>query len=126
MMTSRYDLWLIGIAWRLDRLRWVPRAVLAEIVRRDGMCMWVRAYGDEPPWQDEPLTDRELAALLCAGCSVQDECLELELRTAGEQTTGVWGALSDDDRRALYPHWLQRGERAEDPDASDSEGGPWA
>ncbi|MFC0105596.1 WhiB family transcriptional regulator [Kibdelosporangium aridum] len=104
---------LIGIAWRLDRLRWVPREVLAELVLRDGLCMWGWA-DDEPAWHDERLTDQELAATLCSGCPVQDECLELELRTAGLDTVGVWGALSEDNRRALYPHWRQRGERAED------------
>jgi len=55
---------------------------------------------------------------------VQNECLELELRTAGEHSVGVWGALPEDDRRALYPHWLQRGERAEDTESPGSGGGP--
>ena len=55
--------------------------------------------------------DREFARLLCGGCPVQDECLELELRTAGDQTVGVWGALFEDDRRALHPLWLLRGGR---------------
>lgn len=115
------DLWLIGIAWRLDRLRWVPRSALAEIVRRDGACAWV--FTDHVPVrEDERTNDRKLAALLCDGCPVHDECLELELRAAGARTVGVFGALSDDDRRALYPHWLERGERADD-DGPD--GGPW-
>ena len=120
MITSDSDLWLVGIAWRLDRLRWVPDAALAEIVAGSCTCLWVHA--DEPPWHRAHLTDRELAAWLCTGCPVQEECLELELRTAGEHTVGVWGALSDDDRRALYPHWLQRGERADD--GHRPEGGP--
>lgn len=105
------DFWLVGVAWRLDRLRWTPRGALAAVVRRDGFCMWDWP-GDEPAWQDERLSDRELAAELCSGCPVQDECLELELRTAGAGTVGVWGGLSQDDRRDLYPLWLQRGERA--------------
>lgn len=120
-MTSGDDRWLIEIAWRLDRLRWVPRSVLAEIVLNAGACMWPNADGELPAWLDQEQTDRELAARMCAGCPVQDECLELELRTAGDQPVGVWGALSDDDRRALYPHWLSRGERA----ASDA-GGGWS
>ena len=53
----------------------------------------------------DPGTDREVAARLCAGCPVQPECLELELRLFGEQTVGVWGALGEDDRRALVPYW---------------------
>jgi WhiB family redox-sensing transcriptional regulator len=35
---------------------------------------------------------------------VQAECLELELRMNGDLTVGVWGALCEDDRRALIPH----------------------
>ncbi|GLZ37165.1 WhiB family transcriptional regulator [Actinokineospora sp. NBRC 105648] len=99
------ELRLIGIAWRLDRLRWVPTEVLDEVVRREGE--WTT---DPPDWSG---TDREVAAELCSGCSVRDECLELELRTAGADTVGVWGGLGDEDRRALYPFWLRRGERVE-------------
>ncbi|GAA3033713.1 WhiB family transcriptional regulator [Actinokineospora globicatena] len=97
--------WLVAIAWRLDRLRWVPTSVLDAVVRRDGAC-----DTEEPNWSG---TDREIAARMCAGCPVRDECLELELRTAGEATVGVFGGLGDEDRRALYPHWLRRGERVE-------------
>ncbi|MDS0135755.1 MULTISPECIES: WhiB family transcriptional regulator [unclassified Amycolatopsis] len=100
------DLWLIGVAWRLDRLRWVPTGVLRDAVTSDGACM-TPSEGGPPDARD----DREFAKMLCGGCPVQDECLELELRTAGLQTVGVWGAMSDDDRRALHPHWLRRGER---------------
>ncbi|WP_188989340.1 WhiB family transcriptional regulator [Saccharopolyspora thermophila] len=111
-MTSHNDVRLVGIARRLDRLRWVPSALLAHAVLRDGMCM-SGSSEDEPGWANEPMTDRELAARMCAGCPVQDECLELDLRVAGKDTAGVWGALPEDDRRALYPHWHQRGKRAE-------------
>jgi WhiB family transcriptional regulator, redox-sensing transcriptional regulator len=104
------DLWLVGIAWRLDRLRWVPREVLHELVARDGACMEVCA---DPPWSDDVGTDRELAGRMCAGCPVQDECLEVELRAAGEESVGVWGALGEDDRRVLHAHWLCRGERVD-------------
>lgn len=103
------DLRLIGIAWRLDRLRWVPSDVLTDIVTGDGLCMALSA-AEEPP---DARTDCELAKLVCGGCPVQDECLELELRTAGANTVGVWGGMTDDDRRALHPHWLRRGERVE-------------
>jgi WhiB family redox-sensing transcriptional regulator len=103
------DLRLIGIAWRLDRLRWVPTDVLTNIVANEGACM-SPSPNDGPP---EARSDGELAKLVCGGCPVQDECLELELRTAGTDTIGVWGGMTDDDRRALHPHWLRRGERAE-------------
>lgn len=111
------DLWLIEIAWRLDRLRWVPTDVLGEITARHGRCMDAYTTGDPPDWIGHEQTDRALAARLCARCPVQDECLELELRTAGENTVGVWGALADTDRRALFPHWQQRGERCDGQEA---------
>lgn len=103
---------LVGIAWQLDRLRWVPTGALDEIVRHHGLCFWAYRDGEPPGLVGVDTPNRELAARFCAGCPVPDECLELELRTAGDQTVGVWGALPDEDRRALYPHWLRRGERA--------------
>jgi WhiB family redox-sensing transcriptional regulator len=96
------------IAERLDRLKPVPTEVLAEIVKRDGLCFWAITEGDPPELTGSDPPDRELAAWLCAGCPVQAECLELELRCAGENTVGVWGALSEQDRRALYPLWRAR------------------
>jgi len=106
---STDDLRLIGIAWRLDRLRWVPTDALTNVVTSDGACIWPPPDGGPP----DAHSDGELAKLLCGGCPVRDECLELELRTAGTDTLGVWGGMTDDDRRALHPHWLRRGERAE-------------
>lgn len=93
------------IVENLDRLKDVPTEVLAEIFRRDGLCLWAFPDGDPPELTGVDTPDRELAAWLCAGCPVQAECLELELRTAGENTVGVWGALPEQDRRALYPLW---------------------
>jgi WhiB family redox-sensing transcriptional regulator len=112
-MLTPGDQWLVEIAWRLDSLRWVPSEVLAEIATRDGRCVWAYTSGDPPALIGNDTSDRELAARLCAQCPVQDECLELELRTAGELTAGVWGALAEPDRRALYPYWRERGERAD-------------
>ncbi|HEX3791933.1 MAG TPA: WhiB family transcriptional regulator [Pseudonocardiaceae bacterium] len=125
-MTSDNDLRLINIAWRLDGLRWVPRSVLAQLVTRDGLCFWVYPDSDPPDPTGTDTADRELATLYCAGCPVRDECLELELRTAGDHTVGVWGALPEQDRRALYPHWLRRGERADDTHPDDTEHGDTA
>lgn len=112
MSTPDQDQWLVAVAWRLDRLRWVPDDVLTGVVINQGECFWEYAFGDPPVPSDWDPMDRELAARLCVRCPVKDECLELELRTAGEQTVGVWGGLSENDRRALYRHWRQRGERA--------------
>jgi WhiB family redox-sensing transcriptional regulator len=92
---------------QLDRLQPVPVAVLCDLVLRDGACMWPVSAG-EPSWLTERLTDRELADRLCGGCKVRDLCLELDLRTTGPATLGVWGGLTQDDRRALHPLWERR------------------
>ena len=97
-----------AIAAELDRYADVPDEVLRDIVTRDGACMWPGASEVAPIRADEALSDRELAARLCAGCSVHLACLELELRTAGASTVGVWGGLSEQDRRAVYQVWRER------------------
>jgi WhiB family redox-sensing transcriptional regulator len=120
--------WLAEILTRLDRLIPVPTDVLADIVMRDGACMACSGNGDTPALGGRAGPDRELAARICEGCPVQDQCLELELRWAGPYTVGVWGALSDQDRRALYPLWRERGHSSVQPDArGTTEGGevPW-
>lgn len=99
---------LADIATSLDHLAAVPDDVLAEIVTRDGLCLWVFTHGDPPALTGNDTADRELAARLCQRCQVQNECLEWELRLHGQATTGVWGALGADDRRALYPYWRAR------------------
>jgi WhiB family redox-sensing transcriptional regulator len=107
-MTAYDETWLIEIVRRLARLRSAPTRVLAAIVARDGACMQPgpdSPVGRPPRWLHETSTDRAVAARLCQGCPVQQECLELELRMSGEQTVGVWGALGEDDRRALVPLW---------------------
>ncbi|MFD0203816.1 MULTISPECIES: WhiB family transcriptional regulator [Saccharothrix] len=96
------------VAADLDRFAEVPDEVLLEIVTRDGRCLWLVPADEVPEWDEEELTDRELAARLCAECPARRACLELELRTAGADTVGVWGGLSDEERRALYPVWLAR------------------
>lgn len=115
--TQDYD----GIAAGLDRWRQVPTEALTTVVVRYGLCLWGLWPSQEPDWDGCAPSDRELAARLCAGCPVIDQCLELELRTAGASTTGVWGATCDDDRRALHRIWRQR-RHQQDP--RDQEGGP--
>ncbi|WAL63760.1 WhiB family transcriptional regulator [Amycolatopsis cynarae] len=91
------------IAKRLDRLAPVPDDVLAELVSRDGLCFWAFDREDMPA-----LPDRALAAWTCAGCPVIDQCLELELRTGGADTLGVWGALAETDRQSVHRIWQWR------------------
>jgi WhiB family redox-sensing transcriptional regulator len=96
------------IAARLDDFKEVPIGTLLHLVTRDGTCMWIDVGIGKPMWTESKATDRDLAAHICAGCPVVDECLELDFRTAGTTTLGVWGALAEDDRRATYLAWLRR------------------
>lgn len=110
---------LAEIAARLDRLIDVPTDVLADLVMDNGACVWCCGDGDAPSLTGHDTPDRELAARICAGCPMQDECLELELRLAGRGTVGVWGALPEQDRRALYPLWQARGHHEDRESGSD-------
>jgi WhiB family redox-sensing transcriptional regulator len=109
-------------AAELDALARVPTEVLARLVAARGLCLWEIAHGDPPEWTGEGTPDRELAARLCAGCPVRRECLEFELRTAGAETVGVWGGLSEDDRRALHAVWRARAARPDsDPTSKQTD-----
>ncbi|PWW65611.1 WhiB family transcriptional regulator [Actinokineospora spheciospongiae] len=94
------------LAAELNCLAFVPDDVLLEIVIRDGACMGLFGVPVPAAIAGARATDRELAADVCAGCPVRRECLEADMRTNGPQPLGVWGALNEDDRRALYPIWL--------------------
>jgi WhiB family redox-sensing transcriptional regulator len=101
----------------LDRYAAVPDNVLTNVVTRDGLCFWAFDRSEIPELSGLDTADRELAAGMCAGCPVIDECLELDMRTAGADTVGVWGARPDTDRRNIHPVWvahrntLKRGDR---------------
>src|SRR6266545_3900628 len=99
------------IAATLDRFGPVADDVLWEVVTRDGSCMHLYRLDLEPEWTGNALTDRELAARICAGCPVRSECLELQLRTDGDHTLGVWGALPAEDLQAVHPVWQSRRRR---------------
>ena len=105
-----------AMATHLDWWQQVPTDVLSAVVTRRGLCLWGLWPAQEPDW-DAP-SDRDLAAQLCAGCPVIDQCRELDLRIAGGCTAGVWGALTEDDRRALHRAWQRHRQRT-----GDQEGG---
>jgi WhiB family redox-sensing transcriptional regulator len=111
-------------AW-LDWLQDVPTTVLTTSVVFGGLCLLELWPPVEPDWEDCAPRDRTLAKRLCEGCPVIDQCLELELRTAGTSTTGVWGALAEDDRRALHRVWRNRRQHhdQEQDDQDDQDGG---
>jgi WhiB family redox-sensing transcriptional regulator len=113
--TPDYEAMAAGV----DRWQQVPTDVLTTLVMRRGLCLWGLWPAQEPDWDDCAPSDRELADRLCAGCPVIDQCREMDLRLAGACTTGVWGALAEDDRRALYRVWQRRRQHT-----GDQEGGP--
>jgi len=45
------------------------------------------------------LVQTETAKAVCAQCDVSGQCLQWALRT--HQEAGVWGGMSEDERRAL-------------------------
>jgi WhiB family redox-sensing transcriptional regulator len=115
------------MAAELDELAAVLTDVLASWVTAQGRCLWETTFGEPPEWTGEDVPDRSLATQLCAGCPVRAECLEFELRIAGEDTVGVWGALNEDDRRALHKVWsCRRRVDIEEMPAEDQEGDEWS
>ena len=106
---------------RLRRLRQVPDDVLAGVLWEHGCCvgrfrngLQVPPFAELAEGSDDP--DRALAEYLCTGCPVVDHCLELELRTCGAQTVGVFGGLTEDERREVHRLWLaDRATASEEP-----------
>ena len=105
----------------LDGLAAVPTELLLDLVEQRGTCWWEVMSGDPPNIGDVAMPDRALAARMCAGCPVQRECLEVELRTAGAETTGVWGGLCEVDRRALHTALRRRRARGTHTDNNGGE-----
>ncbi|GAA1195403.1 WhiB family transcriptional regulator [Pseudonocardia alaniniphila] len=110
---------LVVIAERLDFLRSATNDALGAIVVGAGSCMARTSDGDLPGWLFDSATPESVAARLCGTCPVRDECLELELRLFRDQKLGMWGALGESGRCAVYPVWSQRrdGEAGSDSDA---------
>ncbi|MDE0231097.1 MAG: WhiB family transcriptional regulator [bacterium] len=50
-----------------------------------------------------------MATAICGECAVQAECLDYALNT--NQESGVWGGLSEEDRRRHRKRWLARRRR---------------
>jgi WhiB family transcriptional regulator, redox-sensing transcriptional regulator len=106
----------------LDSLASVTTDALTHHISNDGACNWIRVTGMEPQWTGDDATDRALAAPICAECPVWRECLELEFRTVGYATTGVWGPLPEDERRLVCLAWSQRRDTGRDGAECDQAG----
>ncbi len=50
--------------------------------------------------EDRPLAQVAEAKLVCGGCPVRQECLDWALET--RQDSGVWGGLSENERRSMH------------------------
>ncbi|GAA3845794.1 hypothetical protein GCM10022243_10020 [Saccharothrix violaceirubra] len=100
------------VAVDLDRVAGLADAELVHAVRVDGSCGWLATGDQAPGWTGDDRADRVVAARVCAGCPVQRECLEWDLRgmrAHGEPATaGVWGPLAPQDRRRVFVRWLDR------------------
>lgn len=115
MTARRFDgFWVDREVAALDHLAAIPTDVLAAHVDRHGLCLYELLIGDppDPPADEDP--DRWFAEMLCAGCPVRCECLEVELRDFGSWTLGVWGALRDQDRQDLIASWEAHPQRHRD------------
>jgi WhiB family redox-sensing transcriptional regulator len=52
-----------------------------------------------------PAVDQIVSAkAICAGCMVQEDCLQYALES--NQEAGVWGGYAEDERRRLRKRWL--------------------
>lgn len=45
-----------------------------------------------------------MAKRVCGGCDVRDECLSYAIET--NQVAGIWGGLTEDERRPVRRRWL--------------------
>lgn len=106
----------------------VARTTITNVATREGITRYefpgtapdvirgLRAQLDDQPWADEALcaqTDPESffpekggstkeAKATCAECLVRAECLDYAL--ANDERFGVWGGLSERERRRLSKH----------------------
>ena len=51
----------------------------------------------------------EQAKAICRGCPVQRQCLDFALAT--HQDYGIWGGLTEDERRMIRRAWRARAQR---------------
>jgi WhiB family transcriptional regulator, redox-sensing transcriptional regulator len=86
----------------------VPRRIERTFKNVDERMDWLRSARclDEDPDLFFPIgaaaparDQEELAKAICRRCSVIETCLEWSLATA--QDAGVWGGMSEEERRAI-------------------------
>lgn len=63
-----------------------------------------------PAGETGPAADQiRFAKRVCAACDVQDECLTYAIET--NQASGIWGGLTEDERRPVRRRWLSERRR---------------
>ena len=68
--------------------------------RNDAACLTVDPELFFPVGNTGPAVDQiDKAKVVCSRCTVTEMCLQYALETG--QDSGVWGGLSEDERRAL-------------------------
>jgi WhiB family redox-sensing transcriptional regulator len=88
----------------LSDLLWEPD----EDWREDAACVGSGTDFFFPVADEDPKV--EVAKQVCEGCPVQDECLAYALST--NQTEGVWGGMTGNERRRLRRRLRDRQRRA--------------
>lgn len=58
----------------------------------------------------DALAEIDAAKAICHMCPVRRECLAFAVET--NQDSGVWGGMSEDERRSLRREWVARERRA--------------
>lgn len=76
---------------------------VGETWQRQAACRGPESALFYPPATPEPRPEREArerrAKAICASCSVRSPCLEFALEI--REPHGIWGGLSESERRAL-------------------------
>ncbi len=106
-----------GEVWTFRQFRWGVAlgnpALMKEAAEMDGQPVVADLLGNAPEWQERALcsqTDPEAffpekggstreAKRICSRCEVKSECLEYAL--AHDERFGIWGGLSERERRKL-------------------------
>jgi WhiB family transcriptional regulator, redox-sensing transcriptional regulator len=57
----------------------------------------------------DALAEIDAAKAVCRSCPVRRECLAFSIET--NQESGVWGGMSEDERRALRRDWVAQRRR---------------
>jgi WhiB family redox-sensing transcriptional regulator len=99
----------------------IPRDLLSSLVdpaegqewQRSGLC----AQTDPEAFFPEKGGSTREAKRICQGCAVRDECLEYAL--SNEERFGIWGGLSERERRRVVRE--RQGRRVPDGYLTESE-----